>query len=50
MLFTFNKFWKNFLLLASTWAFYGLWGFELTTITLLGFILASIWFNEQETP
>jgi hypothetical protein len=40
MLFKFGKFWKILTLLVSSWIFFGIWGFEFTTITLLALILA----------
>ena len=42
MLFKFGTFWKVIILLLSTWAFYGLFGFEMSVITLLAFLLASM--------
>jgi|TARA_Y100000310_G_scaffold296240_1_gene328325 hypothetical protein len=42
MLFVFNKFWKNLLILFSAWALYGLAGFEFTVITILTCILAVV--------
>jgi hypothetical protein len=41
MLFEFGVFWKTTLLLLATWAFYGVFGFEMTTVTALALILAS---------
>jgi len=38
MLFKFGKFWKIVSLVLGTWIFYGIWGFEFTTITLLAII------------
>jgi|TARA_Y100000310_G_scaffold320043_1_gene376039 hypothetical protein len=46
MLFTFNKFWKTLLILISSWLIYGLWGFELTIVTLLALILTNKVINE----
>ena len=40
MLFTFNKFWKITTLIIVSWIFYGIWGFEMTVITLLSLIFA----------
>ena len=41
MLFTFNKFWKTLALVVGSWVTYGLWGYELTAITLLTLLLAT---------
>ena len=41
MLFKFGKFWKSVSLILGSWIIYGIWDFELTTITLLALILAS---------
>jgi len=46
MLFEFNKFWLILLTVVGGWIFYGLWGFELTTVTLLSLILATQATNE----
>mgnify|MGYP003134725355 CR=1 FL=1 len=40
MLFRFGKFWKTMLFIVSSWLFYGIWGFEFATITLLALICA----------
>ena len=40
MLFEFNRFWKFVLIIVGTWATYGLFGYEFSVVTLLGFILA----------
>jgi hypothetical protein len=40
MLFKFGKFWKTMSLLIGSWIFYGIFGFEFTTITLLAWILS----------
>tara|TARA_R110000824_G_scaffold397800_1_gene601030 strand:- start:864 stop:1016 length:153 start_codon:yes stop_codon:yes gene_type:complete len=40
MLFKFGKFWKTTLLTVAAWIFYGVWGFEFATITLLALIYA----------
>jgi|TARA_R100001224_G_C3941051_1_gene122300 hypothetical protein len=40
MLFKFGKFWKTLTLMIGSWIFFGIWGFEFTTITLLALILA----------
>lgn len=42
MLFEFNKFWSGLLLSIGAWLMYGVWGFELTSITLLALILNQI--------
>jgi hypothetical protein len=39
MLFRFNKFWQTLALVIGSWVFYGIWGFEMTAITLLAVIL-----------
>jgi len=41
MLFKFGKFWKSLCLVLGSWVFYGIWGYELTIITLLGLIVAT---------
>jgi len=46
MLFEFNKFWLGLLAVVGSWLFYGVWGFEFTTITLLSLILVSTRPNE----
>jgi hypothetical protein len=46
MLFEFNKFWLTLLTVVGSWIFYGLWGFELTTVTLLSLILVNQANNE----
>ena len=40
MLFKFGKFWKTLTLMIGSWIFFGIWGFEFTTITLLSLIVA----------
>ena len=40
MLFKFGFFWKTVLTLVLCWSFYGLFGFEMTVITLLGLMFA----------
>jgi len=40
MLFEFNKFWKVMAILTSTWVVYGIWGYELTAVTLLALIFS----------
>ena len=40
MLFEFGFFWKTTLLIVLSWALYGIWGFEFTTITILAAMLA----------
>ena len=40
MLFEFNFFWKLMSLILLSWIFYGVWGFEFTTVTILTVILA----------
>jgi len=40
MLFKFGKFWKSVAFIVASWIFYGIWGFELTTITLLALFVA----------
>ena len=35
MLFKFGIFWKGILTLLMSWGFYGLFGFEMTVVTLL---------------
>ena len=39
MLFEFNKFWKILAILASSWIVYGIWGYELTMVTLVALML-----------
>jgi len=39
MLFKFGKFWKMLALVVGSWLFYGIWGFEMTTITLLALLI-----------
>jgi hypothetical protein len=39
MLFKFGIFWKGLLTLLTSWGFYGLFGFEMTVITLLSLLL-----------
>ena len=39
MLFEFNKFWSGLFLCIGAWIMYGVWGFELTAVTLLTLIL-----------
>jgi len=39
MLFVFNDFWKTLLFLSLTWLSYGLFGFEITIVSLLVFLL-----------
>ena len=41
MLFKFGKFWKTVVFVACSWICYGIWGFELTTITILSLIVAN---------
>jgi hypothetical protein len=41
MLFKFGKFWKSLCFVVGTWIFYGICGFEFTTITLLSLIFIS---------
>ena len=44
MLFAFDSIWKSILILASSWAIYGLCGYEFTVVTLLAAIaLIMIW-------
>ena len=38
MLFKFGKFWKTVAFVVGSWIFYGIWGFELTAVTLLALI------------
>jgi len=40
MLFEFNRFWKFVLTIVGAWALYGLFGYEFSVVTLLGFVLA----------
>ena len=40
MLFNFGKFWKSLSLVIGSWIFYGIFGFEFATITLLSLIVA----------
>jgi hypothetical protein len=40
MLFSFNYIWKSILILAGSWAIYGLCGFEFTIVTLMAVLLA----------
>ena len=47
MLFKFGKFWKSLMLVIGSWIFYGFFGFEFTTITLLSLIIA-VHLNETE--
>jgi len=47
MLFKFGKFWKSICFLIGSWVFYGIFGFEFTTITILSFIAATS-FNETQ--
>tara|TARA_B100000287_G_scaffold361902_1_gene354884 strand:+ start:567 stop:719 length:153 start_codon:yes stop_codon:yes gene_type:complete len=42
MLFKFGFFWKSIALTLGFWIFYGIWGYELTSVTLLSLILAGI--------
>jgi hypothetical protein len=39
MLFKFGKFWKTLCLVIGSWVFYGIWGTDLTIITLLALIV-----------
>jgi|TARA_R110000823_G_scaffold91609_1_gene201654 hypothetical protein len=43
MLFKFNKTWKFLLILGFFWAFYAIFGFEPTIITIGAAILATFW-------
>jgi hypothetical protein len=47
MLFKFGKEWKTLLFLLSTWALYGLFGFEFVAITVLSLIYASKFKNSN---
>ena len=40
MLFKFGKFWQTLSLILGSWIFYAIWGFEMTTITLLALLVA----------
>tara|TARA_B100000029_G_scaffold513916_1_gene614918 strand:- start:1309 stop:1461 length:153 start_codon:yes stop_codon:yes gene_type:complete len=40
MLFKFGKFWKSLSLVVLSWIFYGIWGFDMTVVTLLSIIVA----------
>jgi hypothetical protein len=40
MLFEFGFFWKFLVLMLLTWAAYGIWGFEFTTVSILAALLA----------
>ena len=42
MLFVFNNFWKNLLVLLTFWALYGVAGYEFAVITLLSCILCRL--------
>tara|TARA_R100000008_G_scaffold84698_1_gene72777 strand:- start:3447 stop:3587 length:141 start_codon:yes stop_codon:yes gene_type:complete len=46
MLFKFDKFWKTLLMVISSWVFFAIWGFELTTVTLLALIGSQYLKNE----
>jgi hypothetical protein len=46
MLFKFDKFWKTLLIVISSWLFYAIWDFELTTVTLLALIFSQCLKNE----
>jgi|TARA_R110002110_G_scaffold102584_4_gene259793 hypothetical protein len=48
MLFKFGKFWQTIALVIGVWIFYGIWGFEFTTITLLSLIFASTLKNTRK--
>jgi|TARA_R110001583_G_scaffold45141_2_gene142545 hypothetical protein len=39
MLFKFGIFWKGILTLLISWGFYGLFGFEMTVVTLLAVLI-----------
>jgi hypothetical protein len=39
MLFKFGIFWKGLLTLLASWTLYGLFGFEMTIVTLLSLLL-----------
>lgn len=39
MLYEFNTFWKTIFILLFSWILYFILGFELTTVTLLAFLL-----------
>lgn len=39
MLFKFGKFWKLLAIVVGSWIFYGIWGFEMTTITLIALLI-----------
>jgi len=41
MLFEFNNFWKGLACVVGFWTFYGIWGFELSVVTLLSLIWAT---------
>ena len=47
MLFKFGKFWKNLLFVIGSWIFYGIWGADLTIVTLLALFIA-MRFDETE--
>tara|TARA_Y100000592_G_C5440532_1_gene303124 strand:+ start:378 stop:509 length:132 start_codon:yes stop_codon:yes gene_type:complete len=38
MLFAYNNFWRRLLFIAASWCFYGIFGFELTVVTVLSLI------------
>jgi len=48
MLFAFNNFWKNLVILLMAWGLYGLAGYEFTIITILTCILGVVLNNGQE--
>ena len=41
MLFRFGKEWKSILFLIGAWAFYGLFGFEYTVVTILALLYST---------
>ena len=41
MLFNFGKFWKTISLVLGSWVFYGIWGADLTLVTLLALLVSA---------
>ena len=48
MLFKFGKFWKSLILVMGSWIFYGFFGFEFTTITILSLMIVSKFKDETK--
>ncbi len=48
MLFKFNFFWKSIAIIFGFWIFYGIWGYELASITLLSLILSTVLTTETK--